>query len=533
MSPKLTKIILITLLTVGLIVLGVVLSLKQNKKVAMQVITNIENPFGLPPDDVSLGRPSVPGGQVDQSNTNNQNQNQQNQSSSNFVTREDLPVFRKLHEGPVAGATFLTIEREKVVPQEVSANLVEGYDFINYPTLRFGDDKREIADVKTVLNRQSPSPSLTIDNAFDTDLKNAVISFQTKNGLSPDGILARSTYQKLNDFQGIKPSAQKAPEKETVEFVRFVDRIDGFVYDQIIRFDEPLKMVTNTIFPRIYEAYFDNTKTNILMRHLKISNEIENVVASIKAPTINPESSVNYATLENKILPEGITFVSLLPNKTKAFFLAKEGSKTDLISHDFKSGRNTKVWSSSFSEWIPQVVSENIVSLTPRASANFTSNSYILDIKNKSLKNVISGVNGLTTSISPDGKKIIYSSFENSSLKTSILDVTTRRISDFAPTTLPEKCVWTKDSKTVYCAAPMSVPPSIYPDNWYKGVTLFADILWKVNVNDNVGKIILDQSRISEQSDMTNLVLNDKEDYLIFINKHNLHLYGIDLARLE
>ncbi|MEZ4103117.1 MAG: peptidoglycan-binding domain-containing protein [Candidatus Paceibacterota bacterium] len=97
-------------------------------------------------------------------------------------------------------------------------NLVEGYDFTGYPTLRFGDDRKEVVDLKTVLNRQDPSPSLAVDNAFDVNLKNAVIDFQEKNGLTPDAVVGSMMYKKLNEFQGIKPKTTKTPEKETVEF---------------------------------------------------------------------------------------------------------------------------------------------------------------------------------------------------------------------------------------------------------------------------------------------------------------------------
>ena len=531
MSQKLFKILLVSVLTIGLVVLGVILVRGKNKKDALQIQTNIENPFGLDSEDTSLG-----GGRGPNNINSNQNQdNQENQTNDpikvDFISNEDSPILQKISEEPVAGATFMNIEREVVLPEEVSANLVEGYDFTGYPTLKFGDDRKEVVDLKTVLNRQDPSPSLSIDNAFDTTLKNAVIEFQIQNGLSPDGVVGSMMYKKLNEFQGIKPKVSKAPVTETVEMVRFVDRANGYIFDKAIRPNEPLARVTSSQISKVYEAYFDNTKNVVLMRYLK-DNTVENIVASIKKPAITTESSRNYSTLETKLLSNKISFVSLLPNTQKIFYLTKESGGVSGNSYEFKNGQIKKIWTSKFTDWIPQWINDNNISFTTRASGKYPGNAYILDVKNNSLKNIISNINGLTTNVSPDGKMVIYSSFENGSLKTLLLNIATGKISDFSPTTLPEKCVWTKDSKTIYCGGPSSVTLATYPDDWYKGEVLFNDIFWKIDATTNTSKILLDGKKMSGQIDMVNPMINDKENYFIFMNKYDNNLYGIDMSKL-
>jgi peptidoglycan hydrolase-like protein with peptidoglycan-binding domain len=529
MSQKLFKILLISVLTIGLVILGVILVRAQNKKDALEIQTNIENPFGINSEDTSLGNGNNSAG-------GNNNSEEGGESGAvpvqvDFISNEDSPVVQKISEEPVAGATFTYIQRDIILPEEVSANLVEGYDFSGYPTLKFGDDRKEVVDLKTVLNRQDPSPALEIDNAFDTALKNAVIEFQAQNGLTPDGVVGPMMYKKLNDFQGIVPKVTKAPEKETVEIIRFVDRANGYIFDKAIKPNEPLKRVTSSQIARVYEAYFDNTKSIALLRYLKDAT-VENIVAKIKKPEIISGNSNNYSTLETKLLSNSITFVSPISSGLKMFYLAKQSSGVDGVVYDFKTGSTKKIWSSKFSEWIPQAVSENIISLTTRASGRYPGNSYILDIKNNSLRNIISEVEGLTTNVSPDGKKVIFSSFENGTLKTSLMNISTGQISDFSPTTLPEKCVWTKDSKTIYCGGPSNVPLATYPDDWYKGEVLFSDILWKIDVDTNTSKILLDGNKITTPIDITSSAINDKQDYFIFINKHDMNLYGVDLSRL-
>ncbi|MDQ5883502.1 MAG: hypothetical protein QG654_416 [Patescibacteria group bacterium] len=530
MSQKLFKILLVSVLAIGLVILGVILSRAKNKKDATQIETNIENPFGIDSGDTSFG------GKNNNSSNNSEGaeggDTQIDPLKPDFISNEDSPIVKKISGEPVAGGTFVYIEREIVVPEEVSANLVEGYDFTGYPSLKFGDDRKEVVDLKTVLNRQDPSPALAIDNAFDTTLKNAVIEFQDKNGLTPDGVVGSGTYKKLNDFQGIVPKVTKAPLKETIEFVRLVDRANGYVYDFPTRKDEKESLVSNTSIPKTYEAYFGSDKTKILMRYLK-DGVVENIVSTIKKPEVLPTAGVRVVgTLETKLLSNKITFISPISSGLKMFYLTKESYGADGVVYDFKTGQTKKIWTSKFSEWVPQAINENSISLTTRASGVYAGNSYILDVKNNSLKNIISNINGLTTNVSPDGKMVIYSSYENGSLKTLLLNINTGQISDFSPTTLPEKCIWTKDSKTVYCGGPSSVSPALYPDDWYKGETLFSDILWKVDVTTNTSKILLDGAKIPTQIDITNPMVNDKQDYFIFTNKHDMNLYGIDLSKL-
>lgn len=531
MSPKLFKILLISTLVLGLVILGVILSRAKNQRDAAAIQTNLENPFGLETEPVGLGGSSTPqtGG--------TQGGDQDGQSTPprpiqvDFVSVESAPIFQKISEEPVAGATFMTIQRDIIVPEEVSANLVEGYDFSGYPTLKFGDDRKEVADLKTVLNRQDPSPSLSIDNAFDTALKNAVIDYQIRNKLTPDGITGSSMYKSLNEFQGIKPKTSTAPEKETVEIVRFVDRGTGYIFDKAIRPDEPLERVTSSQVARVYEAYFDNTKNSVLMRYLK-DDQVENVVGTIKKPEIISENSRNHSTLDVKLLSNKISFVSLIGTGQKAFYLSKESSGIDGVVYDFKTGSTKKIWDSKFTDWLPQAINENLISLTTRASGRYPGNAYLLDVKNNSLRNIISNTNGLTTNVSPDGKMVIYSSYENGSLKTLLLNIATGQISDFAPTTLPEKCIWTTDSKTIFCGGPTNTPLGAYPDDWYKGEVLFSDVLWKIDAVTNTSKIILDGAKIQTQIDVISPMINEKQDFFIFINKHDMNLYGVDLSKI-
>lgn len=529
MSQKLLKIILLSTLTIGFVILGILLVRNKNKKDATQILTNIENPFGATGNDSSFGSSSQNGS--DGSSGEN-GQDEAEQLNLNFTTNDDTVLLVKISEEPSSGGTFYSEEREIILPDEPSENLIEGYDFTGYPTLKFGDDRKEVLDLKTVLNRQDPSPGLAVDNAFDTSLKTAVIEFQTKNNLKPDGIVGSGTYKALNDFQGIKPKVKKENPKELVRYVRFIERGTGYVFEKPINKNEPKRIVTDTSISKAYEAYFNSDASKVFVRYLK-GSVIENILGNIVFPDIVFSDGVKkIGELKTKLLSNNITFVSPRFDDQKLVYIQKTNSGSDVVMFDFKTEQSKRVWSSSFSEWIPQYINDNIISLTTASSGAVPGNAYLLDIKNNSLKNIITNTSGLTTNVSPDGKNVIYSSYENGNLKTYLMNLSTGRVGDFSPTTLPEKCVWTFDSKTVYCGGPNSIAPAVYPDDWYKGEVLFTDSLWKVDVATNTSTMIIGPGRISTSVDMTNIKINKEGDYIIFINKHDQFLYGIDLSKI-
>jgi peptidoglycan hydrolase-like protein with peptidoglycan-binding domain len=262
-KTKTFKILAFIALFLLVIVAWVMIKDARNKNVSNTTKnTGIENPFGGSTGENDLngsGKNTKPG---NSSSGNNTVPNQVPQDD-NVVIVEDNPQLRKLSASSVAGFTYVTEERE--IPQTdtapAGASIVETFDFSGYKTIKFGDKADEIVAIKTVLNRQDPSPNLVINNVYDTDMKNAVIDFQNKSGLSGDGVIGGKTYAKLNLLQGIKTfsAAKKATPIEKVLMVRYVDTASGIIYDKAARKIEDKIAKTTTSIPKIHEAFFDNT----------------------------------------------------------------------------------------------------------------------------------------------------------------------------------------------------------------------------------------------------------------------------------
>ena len=97
--------------------------------------------------------------------------------------------------------------------------------------------------------------------------------------------------------------------------------------------------------------------------------------------------------------------------------------------------------------------------------------------------------------------------------------------------TLPEKCVWGKNSDVLYCSVPKFIDQFDYPDAWYQGQVSFSDQIWKINVANNNAELLADPASIAggEDIDGIKLAVDDGENYLFFVNKDNSYLWKLDL----
>ena len=100
--------------------------------------------------------------------------------------------------------------------------------------------------------------------------------------------------------------------------------------------------------------------------------------------------------------------------------------------------------------------------------------------------------------------------------------------------TFPEKCVWSKDNINIYCGIPTQNISNNSLENWYKGNILFSDDIWSINTKTTKIKKIISPSEIEEEGiDIINISITDNNDYLIFMNKKDYTLWGLQIISNE
>jgi len=193
----------------------------------------------------------------------------------------------------------------------------------------------------------------------------------------------------------------------------------------------------------------------------------------------------------------------------------------------------TNIFQTRMKDLIIEWPSSGKVSIRTKPSGLAQSVVYTIDLATSDFQKIIAETYGLTLLWSPLGDKILYSETTDrgKNLKLKIADLETSAVSELDLVTLPEKCVWSQDNRTVFCAVPKSIPvAATLPDDYYKRAISFSDDFWRINIDTGEAiKIYETQGTEANAYNAKDLLLPPLEDYLLFINQKNGLLYNLRL----
>jgi hypothetical protein len=328
--------------------------------------------------------------------------------------------------------------------------------------------------------------------------------------------------------------------------VRYIARENGYVYD-VDPTTGVSTQITNTVIPRIYEAYWALGGNTVILRYLKHDDLarkdiIKTQIADLNLPSeITPDALGSLKTFDPQ-LPDNIASVSVSADGTKLFYLlpVEDGVSGTVVNITSKVG--VEVFRNSFSEWLPQMLDDGNVILTSKASANAFGYSYLYNTSNKSLARIIREKNGLTTLATAKGERVIYS--ENI-VGSTILSFYDKQgfsqdegvVTHTAPlqlATLPEKCAWSLNAVRVYCGAFASTPRAQIPDDWYQGALSFSDTFWTINTDLSDLVFLADPKKETGRTfDVFIPFLDKTEDHFFFVDKNDSTLWSMRLEKAK
>ncbi len=313
--------------------------------------------------------------------------------------------------------------------------------------------------------------------------------------------------------------------------VRYVLREDGDIHEHSVP-ERSDKLLANNTIPRVAEALWDSRGQSVVLRTATDQGDIVSIFGRLLP---NPESGVGDeapAILEPSSLPENISFFAPGPNGGFVHTL-RTGKELSIVLLD-STGQSTPVFTSPFTEWIPEWASDVSVGLTTRPSGTVGGYFFSLDPRTGKATPVINDFLGLTTKGAPDGEHILIGGSEKDDLVFGIATMSYPIPSDITPTTLPEKCAWTASSTFVYCGVPQNPPRGLYPDEWYQGVMQFSDTLWVYEVSSGQFTLFLIPiDEVAVEVDITNPIVSMDGTHLIFTNKKDGSLWGVQLGVLS
>ena len=305
--------------------------------------------------------------------------------------------------------------------------------------------------------------------------------------------------------------------------VRYVDRATGHIYD--VNLTTLIKTkVSNQTLPKIYEAYFRPDGNVVLLRFLKDdSDTVENISLTLTPPVM----PTTLYTITSASLRGNIGAVAVGTGNTLIYTLKDTSS---IVSSAFNGTGEKTLLASPFKDWRLAIAGSALLAY-PKASATASGVVYTLGISGGGLTKVLGPLSGLTAIPGPTGNRILYSYVENGEIRLFAKNLANKTETEILPTTLAEKCIWSvKKIGIVFCASPADEPEARDLDTWYRGLTHFSDRLWQFDTNQDIAQVLVEpESTLNISIDAVDLKLSPNENYLVFINKIDLSLWGLKI----
>lgn len=296
--------------------------------------------------------------------------------------------------------------------------------------------------------------------------------------------------------------------------IRYVERGTGHIYEISLSTGTE-SLLSGTTLPLTVEATFSKEGNKVI-----VLSEQDNLLQTTVGSITKDDNGAG--TFEGIALPESARSVEFSPISDDIFYL----KTTDYGSEGHVFNAVTQTDRFLFATPLRDIRvlwgEQTYVYTTPSSEQI----GYIYKVDGNNLVYVHTGSNGLMALSYNDG--LILSTTEDYGLKTIFFDGTQDK--DLSIAMFPEKCVATTSATTtLYCADPTAFPQGTYPDDWYKGVVSFSDMIWSVNVDTGEADLLTSpEIESGRQVDVAQLGTNEDGTLIWFINKNDDTLWMFD-----
>ena len=353
----------------------------------------------------------------------------------------------------------------------------------------------------------------------NTNTQNNIVKNSPKLHKLTDFAVSGATFLEDERTLPVKESTAETtkiePTTEIVPSLRYVERATGHIYQMYLD-NKVTGKISNSTILSVYETIFNSKANSMIYRYVASDDKtITSFITSLGG--------------KSNFLNDNILQISLSPDKNKFFSLIKNKNGVLGTIKSFEETKTSQVFTSAFSEWLPQWVTEQSIYMTTKPSYLVDGSVFSLNISNGTLTKLFGGVTGLTTLANKDSTNILYGASMDIGPRLNVFNIKNHTSIDLDKYGLPEKCVWSSDNINVYCAIPSRIVGNQYPDFWYQGLISFDDFFVKINTETKSVSTLANSVEEGTPVDGINLFLSKKEDKLFFINKKDYTLWSLDL----
>lgn len=292
----------------------------------------------------------------------------------------------------------------------------------------------------------------------------------------------------------------------------------------------------------VFESDFDGTNqvrtsSNILTGLLEVlwSPNNDKVIAVFNEKGLIKKYFYDYSTKIASSLGFQVRWTAWSPDGSKiAYQYYNSQNEDNNISISNPDGSEWNViFQTRMKNLIVEWPDKNKISIRTRPSGLARSIVYTIDLSDNNIEKILNEAYGMSILWSPFGNKILFSETDSQGkdLKLKLMNIDKQTVSELDFVSLPEKCVWSQDSKNIFCAIPQQISSSmVLPDDYYKNKISFSDDFWRINTNTGEAiKVFEGGADLENSYDAQKMILSPQEDYLFFINKKDGLLYGLEL----
>ena len=235
-----------------------------------------------------------------------------------------------------------------------------------------------------------------------------------------------------------------------------------------------------------------------------------------------------------QFLPENIISADINPESTTLFYLKNQEFDTIGVRENILTGQKETIFQTPLKEIYTQWKSTDTIEITTKPSYLAPTYSYTMNARSGDFHKSLPTNYGMTVLPSPDHSKTLISKIHEGRIVTALIDQNTKTETELNIVTFTDKCTWANNSIDIYCGVPDNLRfADRYPDSWYQGRELYSDDLYHIDTTTGQETLLSDIAYdYSSDIDISNIGIDDKNEYLYFIDKHTEYLWSYRLFEI-
>jgi len=344
----------------------------------------------------------------------------------------------------------------------------------------------------------------TNPNATPTPTANAEVS---------PGVFAQGALRAISKEKVMAPTIG-----EDGQTVKYYSRQNGRVFESDF-LGQDLKEISDTDLKNLIKIVW--------------SPDGEKVIGVFSENNQTKKYFFDYETRQSAALDQSVGWVVFSPDSKNIAYQYTDNStgqsNISVASPDGSNWRN--VFKTRMEDLIVEWPSREKISIRTRVSGLVQGLLYAIEEKTGNFYKILSDTFGLSIVWSPKADKVLFSYTDSAGRnpQLALADEKGEKTKNLNLKGIADKCVWSKDGLTIFCALPQSFSDlDVWPDDYYKGLIVLNDALYKIDLESGQKTKIagsLDQAGFDAQD----LLLSPKEDYLFFTNQKDGLLYSLKL----